>query len=158
MPTTIASRPLDANSHPTLVASDLLGPVMAPPEARYSFPTGLYGFDTYREFVLLPAGRPALHWLQSTEESGLTFLVAEPGAFFPEQEIDVPAPDLDAIAGPHAAADQFAAFAIVTLGRERGAATANLQAPLVLHAQSRTGRQVVLNDGRRRVQVPLAIR
>ena len=50
----------------------------------------------------------------------------------------------------------FAAFAIVTLGHERGAATANLQAPVVLHGPSRTGRQVVLNDGHQRVRVPLA--
>lgn len=157
MPATTFPRPLAAQPHPTLVASDLLGPVMVPPEARYSFPAGLYGFDGCREFVLLPAGRPALHWLQSTEESGLTFLVAEPGAFFPEQEVDVPSPDLDAIAGADAEAADFAAFAIVTLGRERGTATANLQAPLVLHAPSRTGRQVVLNDGRGRVRVPLAI-
>jgi flagellar assembly factor FliW len=157
MPTTMPSRPIAAHPHPTLVASDLLGPVMAPPEARYSFPTGLYGFDSYREFVLLPAGRPALHWLQSTEASGLTFLVAEPGAFFPDDDVDVPEPDLDALAGPDAEADEFAAFTIVTLGRERGRATANLQAPLVLHGPSRTGRQVVLNDGRGRVRVPLAI-
>lgn len=157
MPATLPTRPLAAHPHPTLVASDLLGPVMAPPEARFTFPTGLYGFERCREFVLLPAGRPALHWLQSAEESSLAFLVAEPGAFFPDHDVDVPEPDLDALAGSDAESDDFAAFAIVTLGQERGAATANLQAPLVLHGPSRTGRQVVLNDGHQRVRVPLAI-
>ena len=157
MPTAAPTRPLAAKPHPAVVASDLLGPILAPPEARYTFPTGLYGFDSYREFVLLPAGRPALHWLQSTEASSLAFLVAEPGAFFPDQEVDVPAPDLDALAGPGAQAADFAALAIVTLGRERGAATANLQAPVVLHGPSRTGRQVVLSDGFGRVRVPLAL-
>ncbi|HEY0777249.1 MAG TPA: flagellar assembly protein FliW [Gemmatirosa sp.] len=139
------------------VASDLLGPVPAPPEACYTFPVGLYGFDTCRGFVLVPAGRPALYWLQSTEEPGLVFLVADPGHFFPLHDIDVPTADLDALAGSHAPDVEFAAFVIVTLGETRGTATANLQAPIVFHAPSRTACQVVLNDGQDRVRVPIAI-
>ncbi|GJG86627.1 flagellar assembly factor FliW [Gemmatimonadetes bacterium T265] len=140
-----------------IVTSDLLGPIAAAPAAWFTFPAGLYGFESCRSFVLVPAGRPALHWLQSVEESGLVFLLAEPGHFFPDDELDVPAPDLDALAGAGAAADDFAAFAIVTLGERRGDATINLQAPLVLHVPSRAGRQIVRDDGRARVRVPLAI-
>lgn len=138
------------------IFSTLLGPVMAPPEAHYTFPTGIYGFETCRGFVLVPAGRTALYWLQSTEEPGLVFLLAEPGHFFPRHEIDVPARDLEPLA-PTAHPGEFTAFAIVTLGEKIGSATANLQAPLVLHTASRTARQVVLDDGHQRVRVPLAI-
>lgn len=138
------------------ISSTLLGSVMAPPDARYTFPTGLYGFDTCRGFVLVPAGRTALYWLQSTEEPGLAFLLAEPGHFFPDHEIDVPARELEPLA-PAAHAGEFLAFVIVTLGDQRGSASANLQAPLVMHPASRTGRQVVLDDGHQRVRVALTI-
>ncbi len=139
------------------VASDLLGPVLAPRDAHYRFPAGLYGFNDFRDFVLIPAGRPGLYWLQSVENSALVFLLADPGHFFAHHELDVPAADLEALAGCHAPADEFAAFVVVTLGETRGAATANLQAPVALHTPSRTARQVVLNDGHQRVRVPLAV-
>ena len=140
-----------------IVTSDLLGPIAVTPDAHYTFPSGLYGFDACREFVLVPAGRPALFWLQSTENPGLVFLLAEPGHFLAENEIDVPALDLEALAGVPAQADEFLALAIVTLGEARGTATANLQAPVVCHTPTRTARQVVLDDGHTRVRIPLAI-
>ena len=142
---------------PDVVTSNLLGPIPATPEAHFTFPAGLYGFEACRSFVLVPAGRPALYWLQSAEEPGLVFLLVEPGHFFPDFEVDVPAFDLDALAGAGTAPDDFAAFAIVTLGAQPGRATVNLQAPVVLHAPSRRGRQLVLDDGGARVRVPFAI-
>ena len=157
MSMTIARPNIAKPTHDHPIASALLGPVIAPAEARYAFPAGLYGFEACCGYVLVPAGRPALFWLQSTEEPGLVFLLAEPGQFFPQHEIDVPGHELESLAGPAAHAAEFVAFVIVTLGDEPGAATANLQAPLVLHTASRTGRQVVLDDGHQRVRVPLAI-
>ncbi len=152
MPTTmIAPAPAET------VMSDLLGPIAAAPGARYAFPAGLYGFDACRGFVLVPAGRPALYWLQSTEAADLVFLLADPGHFFPQHEIDVSAHDLEALAGPAASGDDFAALVVVTLGETRGTATANLQAPVVFHAPSHTARQVVIDDGQGRVRVPLAV-
>lgn len=158
MPTTMMPAPTyAAPAYAETVASELLGPIMASRDARYTFAAGLYGFETCHNFVLVPAGRPALYWLQSTEEPGLVFLLAEPGHFFPDYDVDVPAAELDALAGPGTRGDDFAAFAIVTLGNERGGATVNLQAPLVLHGPTRTGRQVVLGDGHQRVRVPIVI-
>lgn len=142
---------------PAVVASDLLGPLLAPPDACYTFDAGLYGFEACRRFVLVPAGRPALYWLQSAEEPGLVFLLADPGHFFAHHDVDVPGAEIDALAGPGAHAADCTALVIVTLGEQRGAATANLQAPVVLHGPSRAGRQVVLDDGHQRVRVPLAI-
>lgn len=133
------------------VDSVLLGPVVADADAVYTFPDGIYGFERARTFVLVPAGREGLCWLQSLEDGALVVLLADPAHFYPDEpsypdELTA-APDLDATAR-----------VVVTLPSAPGAtATANLQAPVLLHPATRAGRQLVLDDGRRRVRVPIAI-
>lgn len=127
------------------VDSVLLGPVVADADAVYTFPDGIYGFERARTFVLVPSGRDGLCWLQSLEDGTLVLLLADPAHFYPDEITG--APDLDA-----------AARVVVTLPRAAGGtATANLQAPVLLHTATRAGRQVVLDDGRQRVRVPIAI-
>ncbi len=127
------------------IDSALLGPVVADADAVYTFPDGLYGFERARAFVLVPAGREGLCWLQSLEDGALVLLLADPARFFPDEPATSP---------NHAAA----ARVVVTLPNAHGGiATANLQAPVRLHAITRVGRQVVLDDGRQRIRVPISI-
>jgi flagellar assembly factor FliW len=110
-----------------------------------------------RHFALLPAGRPGLCWLQSTEEPGLVFLLADPFAFFADYAPEVPDAELAQLGGGRApGAAHVAVLAIVTLGAD-GAATANLRAPLVLDTQAQRGRQVVLPTEARGVAEPFAL-
>lgn len=139
-----------------LVASDLLGAVEVPDEARYTFAAGLYGFDDRRRFALVPAGSDGLYWLQSEEEAGLCFLLADPFTRFAEYEIDLPEAELAQLGAP-AAPGELALLVVVTLGRDPRASTCNLQAPVVLNAATRQGRQVVVPDPRYSVKTPLAI-
>lgn len=126
------------------VDSVLLGTVVADADAVYTFPAGLYGFERARTFALVPAGRDGLCWLQSLENGALVLLLADPAHFYPDE--------------PAAAADDAVAQLIVTLPRVAGdTATANLQAPVLLNPATRLGRQIVRDDGRQRVRVPLFI-
>ena len=145
------------------IASDLLGPLDISDEARLTFAAGLYGFADRRDFALVPAGRPGLWWLQSAEDSALVFLLADPFPAFPDYAPDVPdaeAAQLGASFGDasgHAPPADLAVLVVVTLGRAGGPATANLQAPVLVHLGTGQGRQVVLPDASLGVQMPIAI-
>jgi flagellar assembly factor FliW len=139
------------------VASDLLGALVVPASACYTFAGGLYAFEDAHGFALVPVGREGLWWLQSTERPGLVFLVADPFHFWPGYEADVPDAELAAMGeGTIPAAEQLLTLAIVTLPAERGeGASANLCAPLVLDTVAQRGRQVVLPGSAHGVREPL---
>ena len=142
---------------PTItVASDLLGAIELPADALYTFAAGLYGFEAARRFALVPAGREGLFWLQSAEERGLVFLLADPFHWYPDYAADLPDAELAALGrtgdGP------VGVLAIVTLSGQPGeAASVNLRAPVVLEPTHRQGRQLVLRDEGLGVREPLAL-
>ncbi len=154
-----ASAPAPAAPAGTAVASELLGPLVVPEEARFAFPAGLYGFREHHEFALLPAGRPGLWWLQATGDPVLAFLVADPFPVFPDYAPDVPEAELAQLGGGEPPApEHVAAFVIVTLpGAGAVAASANLRAPVLLDTRTRRGRQVVLPAEARGVAEPFPL-
>lgn len=141
---------------PVVVQSDLLGAVEVPPEALYTFASGLYGFDALTRWALLPAGREGLYWLPSAERSGIVFLLADPFHWFPGYEADIPDEEIAQLA--LAPGEAPALLVIVTLpGAPGETASANLRAPLVLAPVGRRARQVVLPDDRHATRAPLTL-
>jgi flagellar assembly factor FliW len=142
----------------TPVDSALLGPLEVPPDAVYEFPAGLYAFAGARRFALVPAGREGLFWLQSLDDAALVFLLADPFAHRADYAADLPDADVGAL-GATGAPGELAVLAIVTLPAERGGTpTVNLRAPVVLHAHTRLGRQLVLQDDRWGMTEPVDLR
>lgn len=128
------------------VASDLLGTLTVETTAVLTFPEGLLGFPECRSFILLPAEKEHLYWLQSVDCSALAFLMIDPFVFFDGYTVDLAATDLARTA---ASADDLTVLAIVTLPQSRaGDPTANLQGPVVIDTRSSQGHQVVIADGR----------
>ena len=113
-----------------------------------SFVRPLPGFADLRRFVLveLPAddgGDALLFELRSLEEPAVRFLCAAPTAFFPDYVVEldeVDCADLDL-------RDEGEALVLVllTLGRDAAPTTANLLAPVVVNAPTRTAAQVILS-------------
>jgi flagellar assembly factor FliW len=113
-----------------------------------SFVRPLPGFADLRRFVLveLPAddgGDPLLFELRSLEEPAVRFLCAAPTAFFPDYVVELEeadCADLDL-------RDETEALVLVllTLGRDAAPTTANLLAPVVVNARTRTAAQVILS-------------
>ena len=121
------------------VASRLFGPLHLQRADLIVMPQGMLGFAGERRFVLLPATADRIFWLQSVDEGGLIFLLADPFLFFPEYEVDAPE-----IPEP-AEGEEVVVLAIVTLPRgESEACTVNLLAPIVIRHPGREARQVVL--------------
>jgi flagellar assembly factor FliW len=127
----------DAPDAPLTVDSKLLGAIEVPATALYEFPAGLVGFESYRRFALVPAGRTGVYWLQSIDEPGLAFVLADPFQVADDYHADVPDAELTALGAGG-----------VTLGGAGQEATANLRAPVVFNVTTRRARQVVLPDDR----------
>ncbi|HEX7239812.1 MAG TPA: flagellar assembly protein FliW, partial [Longimicrobiaceae bacterium] len=73
----------------TTVHSDLLGALDVPDEEVIAFPSGLFGFPECRSFVLVPAAREGMYWLQSVEHGTLAFLLVDPFLFFDGYAVDL---------------------------------------------------------------------
>jgi flagellar assembly factor FliW len=138
------------------VTSVLLGELTVRAEELLTLPTGLYGFEERRAFVLVSAGRENLWWLQSTERPELVFLLADPFKFFAGYEIDVPDADVAALGIDPATTPHV--LVLVTLpGAPNDSPTANLRAPLLIDPDRRVARQIVLGDERLSMTAPLGI-
>jgi flagellar assembly factor FliW len=128
------------------VVTKAYGPVDVDEEQRISFPQGLYGFETLREYVLLDAEPQPFYWLQSIEAVDIAFILINPFLFRPDYEMDI---DNESLL-PIGINDPGKAliFSIVTLPSDGSPMTANLQGPLVINRDSKLGLQAVLTDSR----------
>jgi len=130
-----------------IVESSILGPLTIAEEEILRFPSGLFGLPDSRSFVLLPAEREGLYWLQSVEHAALAFVLVDPFLAFEGYSLELSPADLAELDGADDPAG-IAILAIVTLPRTRDEQpTANLQGPVALNLAARTGKQVAIQDG-----------
>jgi flagellar assembly factor FliW len=134
-----------ASDETVLLPSRLLGSLPVPRGELFSAPTGLYGFEECTTWALVPAGRDSLWWLQSADREELIFLLADPFAFFPGYEVDVPPAELAHIGATEETS--LLALVIVTLPGQAGdAPSANLRAPIVIDPARHVLKQLVMPD------------
>lgn len=127
------------------ISSDLLGPLSLAANDVVQFPAGLYGFPECRAFVLLPAAREGLYWLQSTTYSALSFLLVDPFVWFPDYHIDVDDVDVSRLATNDP--KHILVLAIVTMPVAEGEpCTANLHAPVLFNVRDHHAYQSIRPD------------
>ncbi len=109
-----------------------------------SFPEGLYGFSGFTDFVLLKESEESVfQWLQSVTEPNLAFIVIEPERILKEEYIpEISLTDRTAMGISELSAVKI--YLIVTIPENHPEKmTVNLQGPLLVIPDSRTGRQVI---------------
>ncbi len=111
-----------------------------------TFPEGLLGFEKFTKFALIDSEYEPFIWLQSTEESGLAFLMVDPFLICSEYEADIDDSSLKNI-GVESAED-IIIMTLVTIPKDGSAITANFLGPIVINKKNRKCLQVVLNDNR----------
>lgn len=117
---------------------------------RLNFPQGLFGFEQFKDYVLLDAEQKPFYWLQSVDAKELAFVLLNPFHFRIDYEVDVDNDELKkvGISDP----DQALIFSIITIPSDGSPMTANLQGPLVINRDNRCGKQIVLTDTRWKVK------
>jgi flagellar assembly factor FliW len=128
------------------VATKAYGLIDVDERQKITFPEGLFGFEGFREYVLLDADRQPFYWLQSLDVERVAFVLVNPFLFRPDYEANISNEELAAI-GIHSP-EKALIFSIVTIPPDGGPMTANLQGPLVINRDTRAGRQAILSDAR----------
>jgi flagellar assembly factor FliW len=115
----------------------------------------LAGFPGHRDYVLVAAdGTGSLFWLQSVAPDGPRFLAVPAAAYFPGYAPVLPRAARVELQLEDAADADVYCLVTVPAGDIR-AATANLRAPVVVHAGRGLARQVVLIDDDHPIRRPL---
>lgn len=112
-----------------------------------SMTEGLLGFQNIRRYVILDhAPDSPLKWLQAVDEPELAFIIMDPLFFKPDYRVHVSAGDLSDLMLDKA--ENAAVCVIITIpGDHPSEMTANLMGPIVINAEKRLAKQIVLYDG-----------
>jgi flagellar assembly factor FliW len=140
------------------VHSDLLGPLAVTADDLFTFPLGLFGFPECRRFVLVPAARRGVYWLQSADYGTLAFLLVDPFLVHDGFVVDLASSDLAELHADSNSPPSVAILSIVTLPAVRGEqCTANLQGPLALNMRERVGKQLAISDSEFGIRCPIEL-
>lgn len=136
------------------VKSTRFGQFTVGEEKVLDFPDGLLGFEGCKRFVILEH-EPAtpFKWLQSADDPDVAFVIINPAEFAPGYAVELGRDDVLKLGLKDAR--EAAVYVLVVIPDDPSAMTANLQGPLVINAERRLGRQVVLADGRYRTRHPI---
>ena len=128
------------------VLTKVYGMIEVNEQQKITFPSGLFGFESLKEYVLLDAAQEPFYWLQSMDEENTAFILIDPFIFRPDYEMDISNEELLPIGITES--EKAVIFSIVTIPPDNSPMTANLQGPLVINRDSRLGIQAVLTDSR----------
>jgi flagellar assembly factor FliW len=128
------------------VATKAYGVIDVDERQKITITAGLFGFESFKDYILLDAERQPFYWLQSTDVERVAFILVNPFLFRPDYELDISDEELSeiGIADPQKAL----IFSIVTIPSGGGPMTANLQGPVVINRDTRLGKQAILTDPR----------
>ena len=128
------------------VATKAYGLIEVDERQKIIFPRGLFGFEALKDYILLDAERQPFYWLQSIDEEQVAFILVNPFLFRPDYEVNISNEELAEI-GIHSP-EKALILSIVTIPPDSSPMTANLQGPLIINRDTRTGKQAVLSDTR----------
>jgi flagellar assembly factor FliW len=128
------------------VESKAFGLIDVDERQKIKIPKGLFGFEAFKEYVVLDAERQPFYWLQSTEAREIAFILINPFLFRSDYELDVNDAELAEIGITKP--DNALIFCVVTVPGDGKPLTANLQGPLVINRETKIGCQAILADQR----------
>ena len=128
------------------VATKAYGLIDVDERQKIVFPQGLFGFESLTDYLLLDAERQPFYWLQSIDVEQIAFVIVSPFLFRTDYEVNISNEELAEI-GIHSP-EKALIFTIVTIPPDGSPMTANLQGPLIINRDTRTGKQAVLSDAR----------
>lgn len=128
------------------VATKAYGLIEVDEKQKIVFPRGLFGFENLKNYFLLDSERQPFYWLQSADVEQVAFILVNPFLFRPDYELNISNEELAEI--EILAPEKALVFSIVTIPPDGSPMTANLQGPLILNRDNKTGKQAVLSDAR----------
>ena len=129
------------------------GEVDYDPEKTLQFPKGLIGFESLRQFIVMPNIKDGpLFWIQSVEDPQIAFVLTDPTNFFLDYRV-LPDQKEREILGMKDG-DECFPLSVVTV-HEGGKVTLNLAAPILFVPNSNSAMQVILENSQWQTRTPL---
>ncbi|MGW8193926.1 MAG: flagellar assembly protein FliW [Desulforhopalus sp.] len=120
------------------------GEVEYAPENLLCFPSGLIGFDTLRNFIVMPNPKKGpLFWIQSIDDPAVAFILTDPTNFFLDYKVLPDDAERQQLLIDEQ--DQCHALSVVTVtpGQQ---VTVNLAAPILYAPKTNRAIQVILEN------------
>ena len=129
------------------------GDVEYHPDKTILFPKGLLGFESLREFMVMPAeNEDPLICLQSLEDPQVAFLMVDPQRYFPEYRIDLGEKEAGVLGLGQD--DDYCLLTMITVLQDQSV-TLNLVAPVLYAPRTQRALQIVLENTEYSVRTPL---
>lgn len=129
------------------------GEIEYDPKKTIHFPDGLIGFDTLRDFVVVPPSKEGpLFWIQSVDDPDIAFVLTDPTNFFLDYKV-VPDENECRKLGLDTP-ENCLALSVVTVHPDK-TITLNLQAPILYAPERCIGLQVILEKTKYESRTPL---
>lgn len=132
-----------------------LGKIEIETEKQIFFPEGLFAFEAFKHFALLPTkSGSTFHWLQSLEEARLAFLITLIPDITTKYRPNIDPQFLTLIEATET--EQVEVWGIITVptGKPENM-TINLQGPVLVNRARKLGGQFVSDDPNHLVRTPL---
>lgn len=111
------------------------------------FPEGILGFEKLKKFFVVDPGDSTLIlWLQSTEDETIAFPIIEPQIFKSNYVVKLLPVELNSL--QLNGLENAKIYCILTIPPDVTKMSANLKAPIVINNQSKSARQIVLQDSK----------
>lgn len=130
------------------------GTLEVPASSIITIVGGIIGFPDLTKYTLLEYTSP-FSWLHCTERPELAFVVVNAAEFGDEYIFPLPVGDADLDLKE---TDEVAIINLVSVRPDPTMTTVNLKAPLVVNLRNMRGVQVVLDDPRFPVRMPLYVK
>lgn len=132
-----------------------LGTIEIEAAKQIYFPEGLFAFENFRHFALLPTkSGSTFHWLQSLEEARLAFLITLVSEINPQYRPNVAQEFLTLIEAGDIANAEIWGIITVPAGKP-DQMTINLQGPVLINRARKLGGQFVSDDPAHQVRTRL---
>lgn len=121
-----------------------------------TFPSGLFGFEEEKQFLLLPfeGSASTLLCFQSVSTSALAFVAMDPFALCPDYAPVLQPHELKALGVKDS--QELAFYVLCVVKRPVSDSTVNLKCPVAIHPETRTAQQVILETDVYDMRHPLA--
>lgn len=120
------------------------GEVEYDPDNLLHFPTGMIGFPTLHDFIVMPNKKEGpLFWIQSINDPEIAFVLTDPSNFFPNYQIIADETEKNSLQiGPD---DDYFILAVVSVPADQKI-TLNLAAPILFSPSTNRAIQVILEN------------
>lgn len=126
-----------------IINSLRFGPLEVPDDKVISMERPILGFEALQRFCLVEMDDLApFHWLQSTEDPAVAFLVLNPIVFFPDYRIEINSKEIAELEVADVRAVET--YVVVTIPEEPREISANLQGPILINTENNRAKQLVL--------------